>query len=254
MADLKSSCELSSGHEGPKAPSSGHFASQRRPRWLIALHWLTVLLLVMAALTVLFRDIADEKSLRQQLLNIHRQLGLLVFVAAFARILMRACLGRLPPLHEGGPWASVIAAVTHFALYACILTLPLLGWAASNAAGHSVSLLGAPLPEIAGEEMALADELADRHRLAAWLLLGLSGLHMVAALWHHFVRGDGVLRAMLPGTGAHRAVTTPIGSSTGVERNGSSHANQAESARISALAATDQAAADAVGIRAKGGA
>jgi cytochrome b561 len=44
----------------------------------------------------------------------------------------------------------------------------------------------------------LADVLTDWHAWAAWGLLALLAAHIAAALWHHWVRRDGVLAAMLP--------------------------------------------------------
>ena len=41
----------------------------------------------------------------------------------------------------------------------------------------------------------------DVHGLAMWVLLGLVGLHTAAALHHHFVRRDDVLRRMLNAAG-----------------------------------------------------
>ncbi|MGH9485792.1 MAG: cytochrome b/b6 domain-containing protein, partial [Terriglobales bacterium] len=35
--------------------------------------------------------------------------------------------------------------------------------------------------------------------LATYLLLGLAGLHVAAALYHYFIRRDCVLQRMLPG-------------------------------------------------------
>ena len=36
------------------------------------------------------------------------------------------------------------------------------------------------------------------HALSAWVLLGLIGLHILAALFHRFVLRDEVLQSMLP--------------------------------------------------------
>jgi cytochrome b561 len=54
------------------------------------------------------------------------------------------------------------------------------------------------LPTIIGADEDLADRLQDLHVDAAWALLALVCLHIGAALWHHFVLRDGVLRRMLP--------------------------------------------------------
>jgi cytochrome b561 len=45
---------------------------------------------------------------------------------------------------------------------------------------------------------AVADQFAGYHNLAATVLLCLAGLHAGAALIHHFLLKDGVLRRMAP--------------------------------------------------------
>jgi hypothetical protein len=61
------------------------------------------------------------------------------------------------------------------------------------------ALAGAPvLPAGVPAISELADTLSDYHVWLAWGLLVLVGMHVAAAAWHHFVRRDAVLRAMLP--------------------------------------------------------
>jgi cytochrome b561 len=55
-----------------------------------------------------------------------------------------------------------------------------------------------PLPLLVRPDADLADRLGDLHAATAWVLLALVAVHIGAALWHHAVRRDGVLAAMLP--------------------------------------------------------
>jgi cytochrome b561 len=92
-----------------------------------------------------------------------------------------------------------VALMTHLALYAFLIALPLLGWAATSAKGVTLRLFAlAPLPGLVAPDPDLADALVDYHMWGAWALLALVAAHAFAALWHHFVRRDGVLAAMLP--------------------------------------------------------
>jgi cytochrome b561 len=61
-----------------------------------------------------------------------------------------------------------------------------------------ISLLGLPLPNLVQADSDLADTLTDYHVWAAWGMLALVVAHAAAAWWHHAVRRDGVLTAMLP--------------------------------------------------------
>ena len=169
-----------------------------RPRKLVALHWLTVLCVVAAATFILTRDEVDGKAVRQWLLEGHRHFGLFVLLLFFARVVIRIRLGKLPHDNQASRVVRILAGLTHIALYALLIGLPLLGWALSSAEGKPVHFLGLTLPALVSADEDLADTLQAWHLNAAWVLLGLVSLHVAAALWHHFVLRDGVLRMMLP--------------------------------------------------------
>jgi cytochrome b561 len=171
--------------------------SARYPRSLIVLHWLTLLAVLAAVLCVFGRDWTQERALRAQLLDVHRQLGLLVFVATAARLLLRRVLRPLPaPQAEGIHLWLVHAA--HAGLYVLLFGLPVLGVLATQAGGHPVTLLGLPVGTFLERNRDLAEQIAEVHETGAWLLLALAGLHAAAALWHHAFLRDDTLRRMLP--------------------------------------------------------
>jgi len=169
-----------------------------RPRKLVALHWLTVFCVIAAVTFILTRDQIDGKAVRQWLLEGHRHFGLFVLMLFLARVGIRIRLGKLPHDDQLPKLVRLMAGLTHIALYALLLTLPLLGWALSNAEGKPVHLFGLTLPALVSADEDLADTLQAWHLNAAWVLLGLVSLHVAAALWHHFVLRDEVLRRMLP--------------------------------------------------------
>lgn len=169
-----------------------------RPRKLVVLHWLTVLFVVLAAAFILTRDELDGRAVRQWLLEGHRHAGLLVLVLFAVRVFLRISYGKLQPGGNHPRILRICAGLTHFALYALLLVLPLLGWATSSAAGMPVHFFGLTLPPLVGEDEDLADSLQAWHVNAAWALLVLATVHIVAALFHHFVVRDHTLRMMLP--------------------------------------------------------
>lgn len=169
----------------------------RHPALSIVLHWMSALLIVAAFVLVLGRDYFDEKAVRAALLTGHRSVGLLVLAITGLRLATRNRRERLDSGQSG--FEHLAARAVHIVLYVMMLALPLLGWALSSARGHAVSLFGmVDLPALVGRDVDLADQLADIHETLAWTLLGFACVHAAAALWHHFVRGDAVLRAMLP--------------------------------------------------------
>jgi cytochrome b561 len=94
---------------------------------------------------------------------------------------------------------KVAARVAEYLLYALLLIQPILGILYINARGRRVDFffLGA-LPPIVGPDKVLAKQAVAAHDIAAYVLLTFIGLHAAAALFHHFVRRDDVLKAMLP--------------------------------------------------------
>jgi cytochrome b561 len=167
-----------------------------RPRKVVALHWLTVLCLLGAAAAILVRDETASRAARQWLLEIHRHFGLFVLALFFIRVAVRIRSDKLPAVGRTSPAMRAAAVLVHTALYALLLVQPLLGWTLSSAEGKPVHLFGLTLPALVAADEDLADTLQTWHQQVAWLLLGLILLHVAAALWHHFILRDGVLRAM----------------------------------------------------------
>ena len=178
---------------------SSAFPGPRRPAALIFLHWLTLLLIAAVVGLVLVREGVDEKALRTTLINLHRSLGLCVALLAVARIAVRLARRPLPPTAAASQLERLVAMAVHLALYGLMFALPLIGWALSSANGKPVSFFGlVTLPPLVEQDEGLGDAFAEVHEGAAWLLLGLVGTHAAAALAHHFIKRDDVLRAMLP--------------------------------------------------------
>jgi len=133
------------------------------------------------------------------LVQLHRSLGVTVFVLTVFRLAWR-WHAQIPSLPADLPAIQKVAArITEYVLYALMLVQPMLGLLHTNARGRRVDLyfLGA-LPPIVGPDRLLATQTIAAHDLVAYILLAVIGLHAAAALFHHFVRRDEVLRAMLP--------------------------------------------------------
>lgn len=100
-------------------------------------------------------------------------------------------------------WQHAAARVAHVGLYGLTAIALVLGWAAASFRGWDVPLFGLiPLPALAAKGTPWAHEAGDVHIVLIYVLAGLIALHAGAALYHHFVQRDGVLRRMLPFTRA----------------------------------------------------
>jgi len=168
--------------------------------WIIGLHWSSVIAILIATATFFLREAVETSSIRNVLLDIHRQSGLFVILALILRIIVRIRVGMTDHAKDMHWMMQIMAKAAHGVLYLILFALPILGWAATNAHATPVRLFGIiPLPNIALADSDLADTLTDYHLWAAWCLLAVVVAHIGAALWHHFHRKDQVLKAMLPG-------------------------------------------------------
>ena len=77
--------------------------------------------------------------------------------------------------------------------------IPLLGWSMSSARNFPVSWFGlVTLPDFVAPNRAAYEFLHDAHETLAKVLIVVALLHAAAALKHHFIDRDNVLRRMLP--------------------------------------------------------
>ncbi len=162
-------------------------------------HWLAVILVASAfGLAWVMTEMASSPE-KFRLYGIHKSIGALIVALGLARIAWTAAQPAPPPLGELAPWQRAAAKAVHGLLLLWLVAMPLSGWLMSSAAGRPVSVFGwFALPALIGPDRPTAHALGEVHEMLASLGLLLIGLHVAAALWHHFVLKDGTLRRMLP--------------------------------------------------------
>lgn len=178
-----------------KNPSLSHYSNGTR-----VLHWLSVLAIAVAFLAMEIReDMARSHEWRPLVTQLHFWAGLLVLAVLPARVWLHVSRPTPTIIPPPGAWAALAARATHVALYVALLAQPLLGLATAGADGKIVvvPLVGIALPPLMAASELWANRLEDFHELLANGLLALIGLHVAAALWHHFGRRDNTVRRML---------------------------------------------------------
>ena len=170
----------------------------------ITLHWLAAALIVCGftlGLSMVGLPLSPRK-LRWYLW--HKSIGVTVFVLTCARLAWRTW-HRPPPPPAMPDWQRRAARLSHAALYALLLVIPLSGWLYSSATGVQVVYLGVlPLPDLVPKNKTLAELLLACHVALNFTLLALVCVHAAAALKHHYVDRDTVLSRMLPGASLRR--------------------------------------------------
>ena len=183
------------------------FVNARYRGVAIALHWLTVAL-VLANLTLGVSMVPLPLSPRKlQWYMWHKWIGITVFILTCARLAWR--LNHRPPPHAPMPdWQRRAADWSHVLLYILLTVIPLSGWLYSSSTGVQVVYLGLlPLPDLVPKDRSLATVLKWTHFGLNCTLFALVSVHAAAALKHHFVDRDSTLARMLPAawTRSHRS-------------------------------------------------
>ena len=96
-------------------------------------------------------------------------------------------------------WQAAPAGLLHVLLYAFLVVMPVLGLLTAWADGKTllVPFTQIALPAPIAPDQALAEQLEDLHGGIGEFFYWVIGLHVLAALYHHFVRRDDTLRRML---------------------------------------------------------
>lgn len=160
------------------------------------LHWaIMILLLPMLWYGFQADDIPKEEKLA--FFQNHSGIGLVILVLMIARLVWRRA-HPVPPLPATTPrWQQIASKATHHGLYTLVILQPLLGLLLTTTSKgnlHPFGLFGLHIVE----NHTLHELGETLHGINAWVITALIALHVVAALYHHFIARDNVLKRMLP--------------------------------------------------------
>jgi len=165
----------------------------------LVLHWL-IAALVVTQIGLIWAHEATEGPISREFVTLHKSVGLSILVLTLVRLGWRIANPAIPLPAETPRWQKLLARGNHVLFYVLLLAMPLVGWAASSAAGRDIVWFGLfnwpLLPIGGGREM--AGNLMDVHETAAKLLIFLVVLHVIGALKHQFIDRDNVLHRMIP--------------------------------------------------------
>ena len=174
--------------------ASSSSTAGRYPALARAFHWLSVVFLVLAWVAVEFEDTLGKSSA----MLLHKSLGLSLFFLVAARLIYRATY-KAPPLTM--PMSELKkkgAHAVHALLYLLLLAQPLTGILMTWYGGRDLPFFGL---------FSIASPVAKNPELSKWfyelhhdivfpLLVALSVLHIGFALYHHYVKKDGLIDRM----------------------------------------------------------
>lgn len=166
-----------------------------------SLHWLMALLIIGLWCVGLTAEEMPKGDLRSQILGLHKAFGVVVLALVVVRLAWRATHaapelpGTMPALEKLG------AKLGHLALYGLMVAIPIDGILMSQAGGREVNVFGFVLPVLVEKNDQMKHFWKEGHELLAWTLAAVLVVHVAAALRHHVMLKDDVLRRMLPNRG-----------------------------------------------------
>ncbi len=163
------------------------------------LHWLVAACVLTTAPVAIAMGRVSEGPLQNALYNLHKSLGVLILVLMILRLINRFVVGAPIPDPDIEPWQKTVSSAVHGLLYVMLLAMAVVGYIANSAYGAATPFFGLfDLPAVVGKNEDLANQLFAVHRWTGFFLIGLVLMHVGAALYHHFIRSDNVLKRMLP--------------------------------------------------------
>lgn len=175
----------------------------------IIIHWLTALTVIgLLIVGNYMADLPRTDPIKLDLFNWHKSFGVTVLLLTVIRLAWR--LTHKPPALPGEMpgWEKRVAHAAHWLFYVLLLGVPLLGWIMVSAAPRSVPTFLFGLiewPHISyfadldfEQKKGMHEIFEDMHAAAAYSMAGLIVLHVGAALRHHFLLKDKILRRMIP--------------------------------------------------------
>lgn len=163
----------------------------------IIIHWAMAILIWWAAILGLTMTDLPDNFEKLETYSFHKSLGLTVLALAVLRLVWKLANKQplLPETMSG--LERKAAAAAHHTIYALLFIVPLLGYLTSESAPFPLQYFGLFTVPMAGIGGDAAKVFLDIHEWAAKFLLLVVIVHALAALKHHFISKDDVLKRMI---------------------------------------------------------
>jgi len=157
------------------------------------LHWLMAFMVLAQFLKFGDRINDGEHWVGALVKSIHGSFGVIFMALVILRIVWALAQRDRPP-YQGA--LAVFARLGHWALYACMVLMPLSGILRGVGKGRAVKVFGVEVWPASGVETPWMIAVGQWHSPVAWTLLVLVLGHVAMGVYHHVVQRDGTLARM----------------------------------------------------------
>jgi len=163
---------------------------------LVAIHWLMALMILMALAAggLVLANMPPDSPDKVQGLAGHMTVGMAIGVLLILRLVTRLRSTHPPHARTGNDLLDQVGRWTHWGFYLLVAGMVLSGLVTALGLGLFPIVYGGASETLPSELATFAPRVA--HGFVSKLLAALIALHIAAALYHHFILKDGLLRRM----------------------------------------------------------
>ncbi len=167
-------------------------------RMLVVLHWvLAIGLFYQLGLGLWMEDIPkDPPGVRAGWFNLHKSIGICLGFLILWRLGWRVTHSVPAPPIGNTDFQNKLSQWAHRALYVCMVVLPVSGFMGSSFSPYPVKFFGLPLPKLWEPSPEGKELFSEIHEVSAFIMMIIIILHISAAIWHQWVKRDGLLSRM----------------------------------------------------------
>ena len=164
----------------------------------IWLHWISAGLVAVLFVSGQFVEDMSRGAAKWELMAVHQSLGMLLFIVVLARLLWRLGQGFPDPVDKQGSVLTKLSRLWHWILLGFLMIIPVSGYLLTETGLGDLNFFGlAALPDLIGADRDVHEFFEEIHELLGNLLLPLVGVHVLAALKHHYFDRDATLKRMV---------------------------------------------------------
>lgn len=163
----------------------------------ITFHWLTAIIVVIQFAAAQIWPFFDGTDVQTDIFDVHLTFGILLSVLIVLRLAWRLSYGGKRPIALPAV-TRVASTFVHWLLYAMLLIQVAFGYVLGWSSGQPITFAGIPaIPALFVISEDGSHAIGALHEKLAWAIIVLAAIHAAAALFHHYVLHDGVLKSML---------------------------------------------------------
>lgn len=161
------------------------------------LHWITALLVLALIAVGYMMESMPPSEQKWDLYAKHKATGVVLLSIILIRIIWRVINVRVQLPQDVPKWQKLAAHANHYILYFLLLLMPSSGILMSLLGGHDINMYGLFTIKSFEVNKELATIFHSTHVFTAIIISSFIALHFLAAMYHHFIRKDGVLMRMI---------------------------------------------------------